>query len=368
MDNDVINLAKSIRQTESGGDFNAEGASGESGAYQWTPNTWKAHAQQALGDSKAPMTPSNQNAVAYTVIKGWKDKGLNPAQIAAKWNSGSETGWENKVGTNDKGVHYDVPKYVKSVTDAYQTIKNGGQVRIDPNNPSSVQPTDTTKPKFYGQQTDTSTNQDPTAPGHVIENLGKGDYGNAIQSGVRNIGSFLTFGGSEQLGKGISSPVAVAGEKIKGLFGGKDNSKYVEPQTEEEKSQVISGGLKTAGSIAALAATPFAVSKGAGLMSKVFGSTLEPEVANQVLSKTGIPLKVFNTLSKTEKLNALGEALKGAQAGDALNIVKAMDKLKPGAGLLNKVMSKGFGALKGYALYQLLGNTIGGIAHDITGK
>jgi hypothetical protein len=84
------------------------------------------------------MTPSNQNAVAYTVLKSWKDQGLNPAQIAAKWNSGSETGWENKVGVNKYGVKYDVPKYVKSVTDAYQTIKGGGDVQADPANPSST--------------------------------------------------------------------------------------------------------------------------------------------------------------------------------------------------------------------------------------
>jgi len=138
MDNDVINLAKAIRQTESGGDFNAKGGSGESGAYQWMPNTWKAHAKQALGNENAEMTPSNQNAVAYTVLKSWKDQGLNPAQIAAKWNSGSETGWENKRGVNSAGIAYDVPKYVKSVTDAYQTVKQGGTPQMDPNNPSSL--------------------------------------------------------------------------------------------------------------------------------------------------------------------------------------------------------------------------------------
>jgi len=139
MDQDVINLAKSIRQTESGGNFSAKGASGESGAYQWMPDTWKAHAQEALGNPNAEMTPSNQNAVAYTVIKKWKDQGLNPAQIAAKWNSGSETGWENKVGINKAGVRYDVPRYVKSVTDAYQKVKMGGVVEVDPQNPSSTE-------------------------------------------------------------------------------------------------------------------------------------------------------------------------------------------------------------------------------------
>lgn len=138
MDMGAVNLAQAIRQTESSGNFSAKGSSGEFGAYQWTPDTWKSQAQQILGDSSAPMTPQNQNAVAYGVIKTWKDSGLNAAQIAAKWNSGSETGWENKIGTNSSGVAYNVPQYVKSVTDAYQTIKGGGQVGADPNNPSST--------------------------------------------------------------------------------------------------------------------------------------------------------------------------------------------------------------------------------------
>lgn len=138
MDPQAINLAKAIRQTESGGDFNAKGASGESGAYQWMPDTWKAHAGTVLGNPNAEMSPSNQNAVAYATIKGWKDKGLNPAQIAAKWNSGSEVGWENKRGVNSAGVAYDVPKYVASVTGAYQKVKAGSGVGVDPNNPSST--------------------------------------------------------------------------------------------------------------------------------------------------------------------------------------------------------------------------------------
>lgn len=140
LDPQVVNLAKAIRQTESGGNFNAKGASGEFGAYQWTPDTWKAHATTTLGDPNAPMTPSNQNAVAYTVIKQWRDQGLNPAQIAAKWNSGSEVGWENKIGVNSMGVQYNVPQYVKKVTDTYQAFKSGDQNYNSTPNSSTVNP------------------------------------------------------------------------------------------------------------------------------------------------------------------------------------------------------------------------------------
>ena len=127
MDQDVINLAKAIRQKESGGNFSAVGDAGTSkGGYQWQPATWKEHSKKILGKEGAEMTPDNQNAVAYGMIKTWKDQGLNPAQIAAKWNSGQPNGWENKVGIttiNGKKIKYNVPAYVKEVTDIYQSLK-----------------------------------------------------------------------------------------------------------------------------------------------------------------------------------------------------------------------------------------------------
>ena len=127
MDIQAVNLAKAIRKVESGDNFNARGASGESGAYQFMPSTWRAFAAEVLGNPNARMTPQNQNAVAYVKIKEWKDAGLNAAQIAAKWNSGSEKGWERKIGRNNKGVAYNVPLYVKRVTDTYQGIKGATQ-------------------------------------------------------------------------------------------------------------------------------------------------------------------------------------------------------------------------------------------------
>lgn len=128
LDPQVVALAQSIRQNESNNNFNQKGKSGEFGAYQWMPETWKMHAKDALGNPNAQPTPENQNAVAYATIKKWKDAGLNPAQIAAKWNSGSEVGWENKIGTNKMGVAYNVPQYVKKVTDTYQQMKGVEQV------------------------------------------------------------------------------------------------------------------------------------------------------------------------------------------------------------------------------------------------
>ena len=114
----VNDIANTIKEIESRGNYNAEGASGEFGAYQFMPDTWNSwssdYAKEVLKMSIAQLdqTPVNQDAVAKWKIQQWLDNGLTPQQIAAKWNSGSEVGWENKIGTNSQGVDYNVPAYV----------------------------------------------------------------------------------------------------------------------------------------------------------------------------------------------------------------------------------------------------------------
>ena len=103
-DIEAENLAKAIRQRESGGDFNAVGDAGTSkGGYQFQAGTWKQYAKEVLGDENAQMTPENQNAVAYGKIKGWKDKGKNAAEIAAMWNAGERIGdrWKTNKGKTE---------------------------------------------------------------------------------------------------------------------------------------------------------------------------------------------------------------------------------------------------------------------------
>lgn len=128
------NLTKAIFQQESGTDYNAKGDAGTStGAGQWQPETWKAQAQDVLGNANAPMNQSNQSVVAQGTLRKWITPvaqgglGLNAAEAAAKWNSGSSENWHNKVGTttiNGQQIKYNVPAYVKSVTDLYQQYKN----------------------------------------------------------------------------------------------------------------------------------------------------------------------------------------------------------------------------------------------------
>lgn len=125
LDQHVVALAKAIRQHESG-NRPVAGASGEGGRYQFMPDTWKSGAQKYLGDPNAPMTLENENTVAYSKIKEWKDAGYTPPQIASMWNSGSPN-WEGKVGVNKYGVKYDTPSYVRNVYANYQKFKPQGQ-------------------------------------------------------------------------------------------------------------------------------------------------------------------------------------------------------------------------------------------------
>lgn len=141
LDNDAVNLAKAIRQTESGGNFQAQGKSGEYGAYQFTEPTWNTYAQKyGMNVPLKNATKEQQNEIAYKQIKEWKDQGLNPGQIASMWNSGKPDAYldPNYKGVNKQGIQFDVPAYAKSVATAYQKIKQGGQASIDPQNPSST--------------------------------------------------------------------------------------------------------------------------------------------------------------------------------------------------------------------------------------
>ena len=108
-------IANAIKQVESGGDYNAKGASGENGAYQFMPATWSAWAKQWLGNANAPMTPENQDLVARRQIQSWLDKGYTAEQVALMWNGGEP---KRKSGVNKYGVKYDSGAYADKVLGA----------------------------------------------------------------------------------------------------------------------------------------------------------------------------------------------------------------------------------------------------------
>lgn len=212
LDPDAVNLAKAIRQTESGGNFQAQGKSGEYGAYQFTEPTWNAASQKYLG-TQVPLsqaTPDQQNEVAYKQIKEWKDAGNNVGQIASMWNAGEknkdaymDSGYK---GINDYGASYNVPAYAKSVASAYQTIKGGGQVSADPNNPSS---TANAQPVQQGNTADQNAASQVGAT--FAAKTGEGP----LAAGLKAVGnlpsSFLN------LGKGLVNAVAHPVKTVEGI-------------------------------------------------------------------------------------------------------------------------------------------------------
>lgn len=108
------NIANAIKQVESNGNYNAKGASGESGAYQFMPETWINWSKKYLGYI-APMTKENQDIVAKNRIQEWLDLGYNERDIALLWNSGKTTPVK---GINSKRVAYDSEAYAQKVLNA----------------------------------------------------------------------------------------------------------------------------------------------------------------------------------------------------------------------------------------------------------
>lgn len=132
LDPQIIALAKAIRKQETGGEadpYNSKNkqGSGAFGAYQFMPNVWKDWAKRYLGDHNAEPTRTNQNKVVYLRLKQLRDKGYNPAQIAASWYAGESTikddKWKTMKGVSKQGIEYDVPAYVDGVYGHYQEFK-----------------------------------------------------------------------------------------------------------------------------------------------------------------------------------------------------------------------------------------------------
>lgn len=129
LDPQLVNLAKAIRTTESNGNFQATGKSGEYGAYQFMPTTWAATAPKfGVTTSLQQATPEQQNEVAYKQLAEWKTEhpDWNVGNFASAWNAGPgkpDAYIQGNVGTNSQGVSYDTPAYAQKVATAYQTFK-----------------------------------------------------------------------------------------------------------------------------------------------------------------------------------------------------------------------------------------------------
>lgn len=128
VDTQALNLTRAIGLQEGGGTMQYTNTSGDNGtskgAYQWQPGNFES-AAKTYGLDPNDFSSTNQDKVAYAQVKTWKDQGLQPAEIAAKWNSGNEHNWQNHSGDtviNGKTIHYDTPAYVQNVKNYYDKL------------------------------------------------------------------------------------------------------------------------------------------------------------------------------------------------------------------------------------------------------
>jgi len=115
--NYINNILHVIKIIESKGNYKAKGKSGEYGAYQFTSKTWNAYCTKYFKKYLLP-SPENQDLIAFLKVGELVDKGYSLAEIASIWNSGSPQ-WKNRIGVNQYGVKYNVPKYVSKVVNLF---------------------------------------------------------------------------------------------------------------------------------------------------------------------------------------------------------------------------------------------------------
>lgn len=174
MNNELNKLAlaitKALAYTENGGHVSLDslkaGKSGEmKSIFQFLPSTWKRQSKEITGKDNLPLTPENEAAVAYGVISPLVEKGIkegkHPDEIATEigsfWNSGRTDGAKKGlIGTNKKGVKYDVPAYAKKVVDYTNQFLNQPEQKNENQQANTVTDTSTI-PMIENQKTIANT-------------------------------------------------------------------------------------------------------------------------------------------------------------------------------------------------------------------
>lgn len=250
LDPQLVNLAKSLRQVESAGNFQAQGKSGEYGAYQFMPTTWQATAPKyGVTVPLQQATPEQQNEVAYKQLAEWKQEhpDWNVGNFASAWNAGPgkpDAYQQNNIGTNSQGVQYDTPAYAKKVAEAYQQIKNqsSGGGYTPPTTDTQVQQSNAPNigytppaPPTPVSTGDTSTTQPQES---FVGDLSQGNYLGAAKTAASGLINTV-LGAPESLGTRLGQLAAKGTATIAsktGLLGGqaeadKINARLQTPQT-----------------------------------------------------------------------------------------------------------------------------------------
>lgn len=365
LDPAAVNLARAIRQQESGGDYNRSGDGGSSlGAYQWNnqpngksvplqkgeiPSNFQAWAKEANLDP-TDFSPKNQDMVAYAKIKKLKDEGHNVVDIAAIWNGGDPKRQDPNYVTpsglpsQKKGV-YDVPAYAKAVNDYYQELKaktstnESGKLTFDDISMTSPQKSD--------------MQASPVSKIPVVGALG-GGLGYAISNAM---------GTQDSLNDTQNQAITIQGNLLKQIqkdkAAAKDTTRLENALKElggnidtigNQSSDTGTGGikdkdvLKNAGTLAGIAAGAYAggalgkAIKGAKattalrspaikgiLQNSIEDSSFENGLSQSLRGAKNVIPQTVESMSNGEKINALQNALTKANPAERTVIKKALD-------------------------------------------
>lgn len=302
LDPKILKVMKAIRTVESGGKYDAKGdyqggTATSTGAYQWHGDNWKTAAKTVLGNENAEMTPANQNKVAYHQIKAYKDQGLQPEEIAARWNGA-------KIDPISGRYTYINPEYGKKFRIALGQPEP--QVQTQPQGPLAPE----VPKKKGGLMEGAKAVGDFLFPivGDVYHDI-KGDSQKGLLQQGADLGlSALPFvpglgwGGEAARGAGLAAKLgrgALTGAGIGGLAGGLQATSQggnIGDVAKGATSGVITGGLLGAGG---------------GLLSKAAASLPQRFVMKY------IPKLNSDTAEWTAKTKNLGSPVKMLAESDA---------------------------------------------------
>lgn len=420
VDPTALALSRSIRSAEGGDYNNISGDNGTSaGAYQFNngkvplkkgeiPANFKSWATEE-GLDPNDFSQTNQDHVAYNRIKKKLDAGQSQSSIAAEWNSGLSSNWENHKGTvniGGKDINYDTPAYVAKVQKFYQDQMNGAGTS-DASDSSTKKKSFDDIPDTQSSSTDLQAGS-PTTPGNtnignVVANF---TPGSKLAQGL-GYGLAAASGSQKGLIQANDAGMDIEGQLIKQIKNdkakGKDTTRLEKSLKElgmnlQEQSGQVSdvgtGGIttkevvKSAASLASLPAMAYAgtalggggirgTAQGleSGLLGEATPKALSNPIVKEALTSALGKGETIANLSRQEAIDALGTHLKDMtvkQIGgkEEKLILKALETLKmTGAekqGLIKTLAKFGYNTAKNLALTQVLGNTVGELIHKIT--
>lgn len=339
----VAGLTSVIKGLE-GGDYNNRSGDGGSsaGAFQWNndnkplahgelPSHWKNAAAQYLKDPNAPMTPDNQNYVAYQQIKAYKDQGRTPMEIDALWNGA------HKDATTGLYTH-------NSNARAQAFLKASNTSGTDATPPDTTNPTDTTttpptdnKPGFFQ-----SLVQGASYPELMTTGTASRFLGSVISGGARAIGqndfadkldTSIQNANQNGIDYGYFGKVKPGGSKF-------DITKLNDPQhgilaLGDAASGGVGTGLNLSGGEGMLNSLSSAL--GGGFMAKT-------AVQQALHDASGLSLKDFSVLDPEAQYNTVLQGLKNASEYNQSVIQQVLPTLKSAAdefkGLAPSIASK----------------------------